>query len=220
MIKIIKLDLSSDSFIYRKSTECKESKINYNDNDLAIHINSKELGEFDIETCDISKQYNGLYYYNYSEDIKLLLDDGYYDVLSRCGYIISDRYKSTTELSKDECAQILKKIQEDVSESIIKFVDKFLVEHPEYFYDHGRNMLIKLPVNLIGDSYPRALSDEDVEEILNKFAKQCGIISDNSNNYSLYEYFTNVKNLFLVDKNNLTGITFFSLFKFDKYFWP
>ena len=83
-------------------------------------------------------------------------------------------------------------------EETLKFVDKFLAEYPEYFYDHERNMLIKLPVNLIGDSYPRALSDEDVEEILNKFAKQCGIISDNSNNYSrpLEDVLTDLTNAF------------------------
>ncbi len=66
----------------------------------------------------------------------------------------------------------------------LRFVDKFLAEHPEYFYDHERNMLIKLPVNLIGDSYPRVLSDEEVEEILNKFVKRYGIVPENSNNYS------------------------------------
>lgn len=83
-------------------------------------------------------------------------------------------------------------------EETLRFVDKFLAEHPEYFYDHERNMLIKLPVNLIGDSYPRVLSDEEVEEILNKFARQCGIIPANSNNYSrpLEDVLTDLTNAF------------------------
>ena len=128
MIKIIKLDQSSDSFIYRKSTGEKESRLNYNDNDLVIHINDKVLGEFDIEANNICKQYNGLYYYNYSQDIKLLIDDGYYDILCRCGYIIFDRYDNTIEHSKEECIQTLKKIQNDVSNCIISFADKYMPE--------------------------------------------------------------------------------------------
>ena len=160
MIKIIKLDQSLDSYIYRKSTGNKESKLDYNDNDLVIHINAKDLGEFEIEAKDICKQYNGLYYYNFNQEIKLLLDDGYYDTLSRCGYLIFDRYDINEEHSKEECLQILKKIQSDVSDSIINFTDKYL---PEDMYIVNST---DSSISIEDDMYIYSISLQSVSDII------------------------------------------------------
>lgn len=85
--------------------------------------------------------------------------------------------------TKDETIRLNNEV-EPHDEETLRLVDKFLAEHPEYFYDHERNMLIKLPVNIIGDSYPMVLSDMEVEEILNKFARQCGIIPSCRKDYT------------------------------------
>lgn len=127
MIKIIKLDPSSESYIYSKSTNNKISKLDYNNNDLMIHISDKDLGELTFSMEDVCKQYGGLYYIEHNND-KLLLDDGYYDVLCRAGYLVLGDYDKAF-LNKEEGQEILKKIQQDVSEGILKMVDDYLPEN-------------------------------------------------------------------------------------------
>ena len=132
MIKLIKLNPAEDStsYIYDNANKKKISKLDYNNKDLSIFID-----DLCFQIDQVSKQYSGLYYINHEED-KYLLDDGYYDILCRAGYIVLGD-QPETHYGKDEGSVILKKIQDDVSESIIELGDKVIED--ELFVKNSTN---------------------------------------------------------------------------------
>ena len=125
MVKLIKLDPSSESYIYSKSKNEKVLMLDYNNNDLMLHINDNGV-IIECEMDKVYKQYNGMYYIAGKND-KILIDDGYYDTLCRAGYIVLGDYDKIT-LTKEDGPEVMKKITDDVSYGIIKMVDNGLPE--------------------------------------------------------------------------------------------
>lgn len=125
MVKLIKLDPSSESYIYSKSKNTKVLMLDYNNNDLVLHINDNGV-IIECEMDKVYKQYSGMYYIANGND-KILIDDGYYDTLCRAGYIVLGDYDKIT-LTKEDGPEVMKKIQDDISEGIIRMVDNGLPE--------------------------------------------------------------------------------------------
>ena len=56
MIKIIKLDVEGKSYILDKSTNEKVSHLDYNNDNLIVHIDDKYCGILEFDMKQVSKQ--------------------------------------------------------------------------------------------------------------------------------------------------------------------
>jgi len=169
MVKLIKLDPSSDSYLYSKSSNREVNMINIEDNDIIVHINN-DGEELEFTMDQVSKQYNGPYYVLHN-DTKIFIDDGYYTTLCSAGYLILNDYDKD-HLEKEEGVKVLNTIGDDVDEAIVRMVDNYLKDNDTYelsksfsngivfktkFYEY--HIYINPIVDIIAENQKRKLND-------------------------------------------------------------
>ena len=91
MVKIIKTENSDVNYIYDKSTDKVLDKYDPNNKNLILLVSMDNESVLNVEADSIKNGYGGEISFEYQNN-KYIIDDGYQDLLIRCGYIVLNNY--------------------------------------------------------------------------------------------------------------------------------
>lgn len=98
IVNIIKTDGEKVYFV-NKNTGTKVKKYTQN-NDIQMVVTLEDDSILQVDSNQIYTQFGGQLLFEYNGD-KYIIDDGYRDILIRCGYLVMDNYDKINQFNKE-----------------------------------------------------------------------------------------------------------------------
>lgn len=135
MIKIVRTgeDRSKD-YMFDKTDYSLIKKYDKDNENLVLSVKMEDGSRISVKNDLIFRQYGGSLYFDYLGD-RYLIDDGYQNVLIKCGYIVLDDYNTRYCKDKDEGGKMRDRLYTSIMKAIRTVLEKYLYvtgEIPEF----------------------------------------------------------------------------------------